>query len=66
MNTSTSEISCHPSGDSSASEHILVLGIGNVLWADEGFGVRCIETLQRLWQFAPEVELMDGGSNPAP
>ena len=62
MNTSTSEISCHPSGDSSASEHILVLGIGNVLWADEGFGVRCIETLQRLWQFAPQVELMDGGT----
>jgi len=22
---------------------ILVLGVGNVLWADEGFGVRCVE-----------------------
>ena len=62
MNTSTPETACHPSGDSSAVEHILVLGIGNVLWADEGFGVRCIETLQRLWQFAPHVELMDGGT----
>ena len=23
----------------------LVLGIGNVLWADEGFGVRAVEAL---------------------
>ena len=21
----------------------LVLGVGNLLWADEGFGVRCVE-----------------------
>ena len=62
MNLATPETACHPSGDSSAAEHILVLGIGNVLWADEGFGVRCIETLQRLWHFAPQVELMDGGT----
>jgi hydrogenase maturation protease len=39
-----------------------VLGIGNVLWADEGFGVRCVETLQREWTFAPHVELIDGGT----
>lgn len=43
-------------------EHIVVLGIGNVLWADEGFGVRCIEALQREWTFAPHVELVDGGT----
>ena len=24
-------------------DEALVLGIGNVLWADEGFGVRCVE-----------------------
>jgi hydrogenase maturation protease len=24
---------------------VLVLGIGNVLWADEGFGVRAVEAL---------------------
>ena len=41
-------------------KHILVLGIGNVLWADEGFGVRCVESLQREWTFADHVELMDG------
>jgi hydrogenase maturation protease len=24
---------------------VLVLGIGNLLWADEGFGVRAVESL---------------------
>jgi hydrogenase maturation protease len=42
--------------------HILVLGIGNVLWADEGFGVRCVEALIEGWEFAPHVELADGGT----
>jgi hydrogenase maturation protease len=45
-----------------SDKHILVLGIGNVLWADEGFGVRCVEALQREWTFADHVELMDGGT----
>ena len=40
-----------------------MLGIGNVLWADEGFGVRCVEALQRGWDFAPSiVQLVDGGT----
>ena len=41
---------------------ITVLGIGNLLWADEGFGVRCIETLQQRYQFAEHVSLIDGGT----
>ncbi|WP_239061633.1 HyaD/HybD family hydrogenase maturation endopeptidase [Ideonella livida] len=41
---------------------IVVLGIGNVLWADEGFGVRCVEALQQGWDFAPHVRLVDGGT----
>lgn len=40
----------------------LILGIGNVLWADEGFGVRCIENLNEIYEFAPGVRLMDGGT----
>jgi len=43
-------------------KHIVVLGIGNVLWADEGFGVRCVEALQQRWDFAPHVNLVDGGT----
>jgi hydrogenase maturation protease len=41
---------------------VLVLGIGNVLWADEGFGVRAVEALHAGWQFPPAVRLMDGGT----
>ncbi|GIT93032.1 hydrogenase expression/formation protein [Jannaschia pagri] len=40
----------------------LVLGIGNVLWADEGFGVRCVEHLAQTATFGPEVTLLDGGT----
>lgn len=41
---------------------VLVLGIGNVLWADEGFGVRAVEALHGGWVFPPAVRLMDGGT----
>ncbi|WP_226552828.1 HyaD/HybD family hydrogenase maturation endopeptidase [Celeribacter naphthalenivorans] len=41
---------------------VLVLGIGNVLWADEGFGVRCVETLAESYAFGPDVRLLDGGT----
>ncbi|WP_417260336.1 HyaD/HybD family hydrogenase maturation endopeptidase [Celeribacter sp.] len=41
---------------------ILVLGIGNVLWADEGFGVRCVERLAQTYAFGPDVRLLDGGT----
>lgn len=44
------------------SKRILVLGIGNLLWADEGFGVRCVEALNAGWEFPSQVELMDGGT----
>ena len=41
---------------------ITVLGIGNLLWADEGFGVRCVEALQQRYEFADNVALIDGGT----
>jgi hydrogenase maturation protease len=44
------------------TKRILVLGIGNILWADEGFGVRCVEALNAGWEFPPQVTLMDGGT----
>ncbi len=44
------------------SHHILVLGIGNVLWADEGFGVRCVEALHQHYEFPEYVTVMDGGT----
>jgi hydrogenase maturation protease len=40
----------------------LVLGIGNVLWADEGFGVRAVEALHAAFSFPAGVTLRDGGT----
>ena len=48
--------------DSAAASGVLVLGIGYVLWADEGFGVRAVEALHRCWQVPPGVSLVDGGT----
>ena len=41
---------------------VLVLGIGNVLWADEGFGVRAVESLHAAYAFPEAVTLQDGGT----
>ena len=40
----------------------LVLGIGNLLWADEGFGVRAVDALHAAYEFPAEVTLQDGGT----
>lgn len=42
--------------------NILVLGIGNLLWADEGFGVRAVEQMHRHYVFPDHVRLVDGGT----
>ncbi len=41
---------------------VLVLGIGNLLWADEGFGVRAVEALHAEFDFPAAVTLQDGGT----
>jgi hydrogenase maturation protease len=41
---------------------ILVLGVGNILFTDEGVGVRAVETLLRDYSFSDNVTLMDGGT----
>ncbi|MFA7281524.1 MAG: HyaD/HybD family hydrogenase maturation endopeptidase [Sterolibacterium sp.] len=40
----------------------LVLGIGNVLWGDEGFGPKVVERLKQRHAVAAGVELVDGGT----
>ncbi len=44
------------------TETILVLGIGNLLWADEGFGVRAAEEFARRYEPDPRVTVLDGGT----
>jgi len=41
---------------------ILILGVGNILYSDEGLGVRVVEELEREYEFPENVELMDGGT----
>ncbi len=40
---------------------IVILGIGNILFRDEGFGVRVIERIQDLYAFSDNVSIIDGG-----
>ncbi len=44
------------------AKKILVLGIGNILWADEGFGVRALEMFNLLYRVPENVSLLDGGT----
>lgn len=41
---------------------ILVLGIGNILWGDEGFGVRVVETFHARFIAPENVTVLDGGT----
>lgn len=43
-------------------KRILVLGVGNILYTDEGVGVRCVEKLEREYDFSDNVTLLDGGT----
>ena len=41
----------------------LILGIGNILWADEGFGVRVVEAFNDKYAFTdPNNVIADGGT----
>ncbi len=40
----------------------LVLGVGNLLWADEGFGVRCVEAFAAAHDAGPDVSVLEGGT----
>jgi hydrogenase maturation protease len=40
---------------------IMVLGVGCILYCDEGFGVRVVEKMEREYKFPDSVQLVDGG-----
>lgn len=43
-------------------ERILILGVGNILFTDEGIGVRALEWLRERFDFPGHVTLLDGGT----
>ena len=44
------------------NKRILILGVGNILLTDEGFGVRAVEYLKTHYRWPERVRLMDGGT----
>ena len=40
---------------------VMVLGVGCILYSDEGFGVRVVEKMEALYEFSDNVLLVDGG-----
>ncbi len=45
-----------------APQKVLILGVGNILYTDEGVGVRAVERLLEAYDFSENVTLMDGGN----
>ena len=45
-----------------AVPEITVLGIGNIVLRDEGFGVRAAQRLDANWEFPASVQVLDGGT----
>jgi hydrogenase maturation protease len=43
-------------------KHVMVLGVGNLLFSDEGVGIRVVETLLDRYDFPAEVSVVDGGT----
>lgn len=44
------------------NRHITILGLGNIIMADEGFGCHFVRWLERRYLFPPEVEIVEGGT----
>ncbi len=43
------------------SEQVMILGVGCILYTDEGFGIRVVEEMGRRYLFPENVALVDGG-----
>ena len=45
-----------------APPRVTVLGVGNILLSDEGFGVRVAERLDAMYEFPDDAQILDGGT----
>jgi hydrogenase maturation protease len=41
--------------------HVMVLGVGNILFTDEGVGIHVVKAMMERYEFGPNVSLEDGG-----
>ncbi len=44
------------------SDLVTVLGLGNILLSDEGFGVHAVTALRQQYVFSPSIDIIDGGT----
>ncbi len=44
------------------NDKTLILGVGNLLMADDGIGIRVIERLEEAYELPEEVQVLDGGT----
>lgn len=42
-------------------KQIMILGVGCILFTDEGFGIRVIEKIEEFYEFPENVSVVDGG-----
>ena len=47
--------------DDSANRHIMILGVGNLLFTDEGLGIHVVQSLTEEYTFSRNVSVEDGG-----
>jgi hydrogenase maturation protease len=50
------------SSTTTSPERIAVIGLGNPIMGDDGFGLAVLARLRDEWSFGPHVELVDGGT----
>jgi hydrogenase maturation protease len=43
------------------SPEVMILGIGSILYSDDGFGIRVVEQIERDYEFPDDVLVVDGG-----
>ena len=43
------------------SSNITILGVGNILYSDDGVGIRVVEKLEKEYEFSDNVSIVDGG-----
>jgi hydrogenase maturation protease len=43
------------------NKNITILGVGNILYRDDGVGIRVVEKLQMEYEFSDNVSIVDGG-----
>jgi hydrogenase maturation protease len=43
------------------SKQIMILGVGCILYSDEGFGVRIVQEMEKRYAFSENISLVDGG-----